>query len=330
MNKDTLSVINDIHKKHGEGSIFKMGDKVDTQIPCIPSGLPVLDEDIIGIGGIPKGRITEIYGAESGGKTSLLLAIIASAQRLEKGKACAFIDAEHALDASWASRIGVNMDDLFVSQPDSGEEAIDIAERLSKSGQFSVIGIDSVAALVPQAELDGEISDANIGLQARLMSKTCRKLRHCVHETGTALIFINQLREKIGITFTQGPTHTTSGGRALRFYASLRLEVTRVGSFKEGEEIVGNTVKIKAVKNKLAPPFKEAELQLRFDRGFDNRESQVDSLIKKGIFKKSGAWIYYEHKDLKFQGKKAAREYVEANLVELTGILSQGEIHVGK
>jgi recombination protein RecA len=309
-----------VEKKYGKGTLFQLGEQVGQPVPCIPTGITSLDKDVLGIGGFPKGRIIEMYGETGGGKSTMLLTIIASAQKLEPDKECGIIDAEHSFSADWAHKNGVNVDKLFISQPDSGEQSLDITEDLINSEQFSVIGVDSVAALVPQAELDGEISDQNIGLQARLMSKACRRLRNIVNNTQTLLVFTNQLRQNIGITFQQGPQHVTTGGKALKFYASVRLEITRIGAVKDGDEIIGNQVKIKAVKNKLAPPFKEAVIELKFDSGFDKANDLLEHLVANGKVDKSGAW--YSYKDERMgQGKLQAREYIIERFDEMIKLL---------
>lgn len=289
--------IRDIKKEHGDEAIVKLGERVAKPLPCIPTGIFDVDYTVLGIGGLPRGRVVEIYGPESGGKTTLLLRAIAKAQA--NGELCAFIDAEHAFDPSWAALNGVKVDDLLVSQPDNGEQALEIAEALIRSGAFGIVGIDSVAALVPRAELEGEMGDSHVGLQARLMSQALRKLTGIVSKSGTVLVFINQIREKIGVMF--GSPETTTGGRALKFYSSVRLDVRRIQQVKRGDEIVGNKVKIKGAKMKVSAPFREAEVDLLFNKGFDESGNLVDAAIRHGIIKQSGAWFTY--KDQRYQGK---------------------------
>jgi len=312
-----IEVIEKVQKQFGDGSIFQLSENNKREMEVIPTGITTLDNEILGVGGIPKGRIVEIFGAESSGKTTLCLKVIAQAQKKEPDKGCVIIDAEHSLDPKWARVNEVDTDKLYISQPDSGEEALSIAQELISSGEFSVVVVDSVAALTPQAELDGEMGDANVGLQARLMSQAMRKLRGIVNKSGTILIFTNQIRENIGITFHQGPNKTTPGGRALRFYSSIRLEVTRTGSNTKNDEVVSNKVKIKAVKNKVSAPYREKEFELLFDIGFDVSGDLIDIAIDKGVVKKGGAWFTYL--DNKFQGKADFRDFLkeEANLNQL-------------
>lgn len=280
--------ISGIDKAWGEGTVINLGAGVGKEIPCVPTGLYNVDFDVIGVGGVPRGRITEIFGPESGGKTTLALNIVASAQRA--GGIAAYIDIEHALDPAWMKKSGVEVDDLFVSQPDYGEQALDITGKLLESKAFDVIVVDSVAALVPKAELEGDFGDSHMGLQARLMSQAMRKMNGSLGNC--ALIFINQIRDKIGVMF--GSPETTTGGRALKFYASLRLDVRRIAQVKLGEANVGNKVKIKAAKNKISPPFREAEVELLFDKGFDAEGSLFDAAVRAGIVDKSGAWFSYK------------------------------------
>ena len=299
------SLMADINKEFGAGTIATLVGKKNVPVDVIPFGIEDLDIGVIGCGGLPRGRITEIYGAESGGKTTLALTAVANAQRM--GMACAYIDAENALDPTWMSTIGVDTDKLLICQPDSGEESLSIAIRIVESGEIPLVVIDSVAALTPQVELDGEMSDAQMGAQARMMGKAMRKLTGPAKTANAAVVFINQIREKMGVTF--GSNTTTPGGRALKFAASLRLEVTRIGSFKKGEEIIGNNVKIKVAKNKLAAPFKSAEFQLRFDSGFDIYGGILDKLIQSGEVVAKGAWFIAG--DLKMQGREAAVQWVK-------------------
>lgn len=306
---DALKII---EKEHGKGAVLKMGSKHIIKLPAIPTGIHSLDYRVLGIGGIPKGRIVEIFGPESSGKTTLLLRAIAEVQK--RGGRSAIIDAEHAFDPVWAALNGVIVDELFISQPDCGEQAMQIAEVLIASGAFDIIGVDSVAALVPRAELDGDIGDSNVGLQARLMSQTTRKLTGIVSKSGTCLVFINQIREKIGVMF--GSPETTTGGRALKFFSSVRLDIRRIGSIKVGDAIIGNNVRIKAVKNKCAAPFRETEVALLFDRGFDLMGDLFDAGVVSGVIDKSGAWYAYKGEKLG-QGKTNAITALEtAKLVD--------------
>jgi len=307
--KKALNVaISQIEKSHGKGSIMRLGiDGPKVQIPAIPTGAINLDA-AIGIGGIPRGRITEIYGPESSGKTTLCLHVIANAQR--SGGIAAFIDAEHALDIQYGRRLGVDVDNLLVSQPDTGEQALEIAETLVRSGALDVIVIDSVAALVPRAEIEGEMGDSHVGLQARLMSQALRKLTGAINRSQTAVVFTNQIREKIGVMF--GNPETTTGGRALKFYASLRMDIRRIGSIKDREELVGNKTRVKVVKNKVAPPFKQADFDIMFNVGIDHYGIVVDMAVEAGIVQKSGAWFSYG--DIRLgQGRENAKGFLQEN-----------------
>lgn len=281
-------VLENIHKQFGVESLRRLGEESVVDCEVISTGSITLDA-AIGVGGIPKGRIVEFYGPESSGKTTLALHAIASAQ--QSGGVAAFIDAEHALDPGYARKLGVNLDELLVSQPDSGEQALEIAELLTRSGGVDIIVIDSVAALTPQAELNGEMGDAHVGLQARLMSQGLRKLTGIVKKTGTTIVFINQIRMKIGVSF--GSPETTTGGNALKFYASLRLDIRRTGKAMSGDEIVGNEVRVKVVKNKLAAPFRTASFELLFSRGINRLGELIDLGVELGIVSKSGAWFSY-------------------------------------
>ena len=296
-----------IEKTCGKGSIMRMGQESWVRVDAIPTGAINLDA-AIGVGGIPRGRITEIYGPESSGKTTLALHVAASAQR--RGGVAAYIDAEHALDVEYAKKLGVEIENLLVSQPDSGEEALEITEILVRSGAIDVIVVDSVAALVPKAELEGEMGEAHMGLQARLMSQALRKLAGSINRSRTSVIFINQLREKIGVMF--GNPETTTGGRALKFYASVRLDVRRIGPVKDREAIVGSRVRVKVVKNKVAPPFKQAEFDIMFDEGISHCALLVDLASEIGVIEKSGAWYSYG-KERIGQGRENAKLYLKDN-----------------
>lgn len=298
-----------IEQQFGKGSLMKLGTGIERlNIECIPSGAILLDE-ALGIGGYPKGRIIEIYGPESSGKTTLALHAIAEAQK--KGGIAAFIDAEHALDPVYAKNLGVNTDELWVSQPDNGEQALEIAENLVRSGAVDLIVVDSVAALTPQAEIQGEMGDSHVGLQARLMSQALRKLTGTISKSGACLIFINQIRMKIGVMF--GNPETTTGGNALKFYASVRLEVRRVETITQGaDNAVGNLVRVKVVKNKVAPPFRKVELDIMFGKGVSATSSLLDAAVKYDLIKKSGAW-YSLGEERIGQGKENAKVYLESN-----------------
>lgn len=296
-----------IERQHGKGAIMKMGDQPRVAMPAISTGSLNLDI-ALGIGGLPEGRICEIYGPESSGKTTLTLQVIAQAQK--KGKTCAFIDAEHALDPIYAEKLGVNIDDLLVSQPDNGEQALEIADMLVRSNAVDVVVIDSVAALTPKAEIEGEMGDSHMGLQARLMSQALRKLTGNVKNNNCLMIFINQIRMKIGVMF--GSPETTTGGNALKFYASVRLDIRRTGAVKEGDEIVGNETRVKVVKNKVSPPFKQAEFQILYGMGTNHMGEVLDAGVKEGFIDKSGAWYSYKGEKIG-QGKNNSCTYLREN-----------------
>jgi recombination protein RecA len=296
-----------IEKQFGKGSIMKLGESPRLNIDVIPTGSLELDI-ALGVGGIPRGRVTEIFGPESSGKTTVALHVIAEAQKA--GGAAAFIDAEHALDPVYASNLGVDIDNLLVSQPDTGEQALEIAEALVRSGAIDVIVIDSVAALVPKAEIEGEMGDSHVGLQARLMSQALRKLSGIINKSNTSAVFINQLREKVGVMF--GNPETTPGGRALKFYSSVRLDVRRIETLKQGTEMVGNRTRVKVVKNKVAPPFRQAEFDIIYGEGISREGSILDMGVSLDIINKSGAW--YSYKDSRIgQGRENARQFLKGN-----------------
>ncbi|NLA28954.1 MAG: recombinase RecA [Propionibacterium sp.] len=296
-----------IEKQHGKGSVMRLGDQNHAQIEVIPTGSIALDV-ALGIGGLPRGRIVEVYGPESSGKTTVALHAIANAQL--EGGLCAFIDAEHALDPSYAAALGVDTDSLLVSQPDNGEQALEIADTLIRSGALTLIVVDSVAALTPKAEIEGEMGDSHVGLQARLMSQALRKITGALKSANTTAIFINQLREKIGVMF--GSPETTTGGRALKFYSSVRLDVRRIESLKDGTDIVGNRTRVKVVKNKVAPPFKQAEFDIMYGQGISREGSLIDMGVDIGLVRKAGSWFTYGDDQLG-QGKENARNYLRRN-----------------
>ena len=296
-----------IDRQFGKGSVMRLGSEDRAPVEVIPTGSIALDV-ALGVGGLPRGRIIEIYGPESSGKTTLTLHAIANAQRA--GGIAAFVDAEHALDPDYAKKLGVDIDALLVSQPDTGEQALEIADMLVRSGSIDLIVIDSVAALVPRAEIEGEMGDSHVGLQARLMSQALRKLTGGLNQTNTTMIFINQLREKIGVFF--GSPETTAGGKALKFYASVRLDIRRIETLKDGTEAVGNRTRVKVVKNKMAPPFKQAEFDILYGVGISREGSLIDYGVDQGIVKKSGAWYTYDGDQLG-QGKENARNFLLQN-----------------
>jgi recombination protein RecA len=306
-----------IERAHGKGSIMKLGEQQVVDIEAISTGSLGLDI-ALGIGGLPRGRVIEIYGPESSGKTTLALHLVAEAQKT--GGQCAFIDAEHALDPSYARKLGVKVEDLLISQPDAGEQALEIADTLVRSGAIDVIVIDSVAALVPRAELEGEMGDAHVGLQARLMSQALRKLTGSIARSRCMIVFINQIRMKIGVMF--GNPETTTGGNALKFYASVRLDIRRIGAIKDRDEVVGNQTRVKVVKNKVAPPFKTVEFDIMYGEGISKRGELIDLGVKAGIVEKSGAWFSYDSTRIG-QGRENAKQFLKDN-PEMAAAIERG------
>ena len=328
-NKAVVSAMGQIERQFGKGAIMKLGDRPVEDIPVISTGSIELDR-ALGIGGLPRGRVIEIFGPESSGKTTLALHAVAQAQK--QGGIAAFIDAEHALDIVYARKLGVNCDELLVSQPDTGEQALEIADMLVRSGAIDVMVIDSVAALVPRAEIEGEMGDAHMGLQARLMSQALRKLTATIGKTMTSVIFINQIRMKIGVMF--GNPETTTGGNALKFYSSVRMDIRRIGAIKDGQEVVGNRTRVKVVKNKMAPPFKEAEFDIMYGEGISRAGDLLDVGVSTGIIDKSGSWYSYNGERIG-QGRENVKKFfydnldlfekVELKVREAVGLLSADE-----
>ncbi len=296
-----------IERQFGKGSIMKLGGQPIIDVPVIPTGSLALDK-ALGVGGLPRGRVIEVFGPESSGKTTLALHAVASAQK--QGGIAAFIDAEHALDVAYAKKLGVNCDELLVSQPDTGEQALEIADMLIRSGAMDIVVIDSVAALVPRAEIEGDMGDSHMGLQARLMSQALRKLTGTINKTMTSLIFINQIRMKIGVVF--GNPETTTGGNALKFYSSVRLDIRRIGAIKDGQEITGNRTRVRVVKNKMAPPFKDAEFDIMYGEGISQTGDLLDSGVEAGIIDKSGSWYSYEGERIG-QGRENVKKFFKEN-----------------
>jgi len=317
------AALSNIEKKFGKGSIMRLGEREVSDIPAISTTSLSLDA-AVGVGGVPRGRIVEIYGPESSGKTTLALHIVAEAQKA--GGVAAYIDAEHAMDADYAGKLGVDIDQLLISQPDSGEQALEIAEALVRSNGVDVIVVDSVAALVPRAELDGEMGDSLPGLQARLMSQALRKLTAIVAQSNTCFIFINQIREKIGVMF--GSPETTTGGRALKFYSSLRLDIRRIGAIKDGDRIVGNRTKVKVAKNKVAPPFRECEFDIMYGEGISREGDLLDLAVNNRVVEKSGAWFSYKGERLG-QGRENAKQLLKENAETLRKIEKEVKMKLG-
>jgi recombination protein RecA len=312
-----------IEKQYGKGAIMKLGEQGHVGVAAISTGALALDL-ALGIGGLPRGRVVEIYGPESSGKSTLAMHVVAEAQR--NGGLCAYVDAEHAMDPVYAAAIGVNVDELYISQPDTGEQALEITDMLIRSGALDVIVIDSVAALTPRAEIEGEMGDTHVGLQARLMSQALRKLTANLNKSRTICIFINQLREKIGVMF--GSPETTPGGRALKFYSSVRLDIRRVETIKDGAEMIGNRTRVKVAKNKVAPPFKLAEFDIMYGKGISREGSLLDVAVDLGIVKKSGAWFTYEGEQLG-QGRENAKQFLAENVDMVFEIMEKIKVEAG-
>ena len=318
------AAIGQIEKQYGKGAVMKLGDpSAQMNVETIPTGALSLDI-ALGLGGIPKGRIVEIYGPESSGKTTVTLHMIAEVQK--RGGIAGFIDAEHALDPVYAKNIGVDIDNLYISQPDNGEQALEITETMVRSGAIDIIVVDSVAALVPKAEIDGDMGDSHVGLQARLMSQALRKLTAIISKSNCTVIFINQLREKVGVMF--GNPETTTGGRALKFYASVRMDVRRIESLKQGGEVIGNRTKVKVVKNKIAPPFKEAEFDIMFGEGISTAGDILDLAAGIDVINKSGAWYAYEGNKIG-QGRENAKQYLKENPAIMEAVENKVRAHFG-
>jgi len=305
--KALLMALGQIEKQFGKGSVMKMSEKGDMAVEAVSTGAFALDL-ALGIGGLPRGRVVEIYGPESSGKSTLAMHVVAEAQR--NGGICAYVDAEHAMDPVYAKAIGVDIDELLISQPDTGEQALEITDMLVRSGAIDVVVVDSVAALTPRAEIEGDMGDSHVGLQARLMSQALRKLTANLNKSNTICIFINQLREKIGVMF--GSPETTPGGRALKFYSSVRLDIRRIESIKDGAEVVGNRTRVKVVKNKVAPPFRQCEFDIMYGRGISREGSLLDVGVEVGVIKKSGAWFTYDGEQLG-QGRENAKNFLSDN-----------------
>ncbi|SHI27636.1 recombinase RecA [Ferrimonas marina] len=321
------AALGQIEKQFGKGSIMRLGDATTLDIESVPTGSLGLDI-ALGIGGLPYGRIVEIYGPESSGKTTMTLQVVAEAQK--QGKTCAFVDAEHALDPVYAEKLGVNVDELLVSQPDTGEQALEICDMLVRSGAVDVVIVDSVAALTPKAEIEGEMGDSHVGLQARLMSQALRKLTANIKRSNTLCIFINQIRMKIGVMF--GSPETTTGGNALKFYASVRLDIRRIGAIKDGDEVVGNETRVKVVKNKVAPPFKQTEFQILYGEGTSKEGELIDLGVKQKLVEKSGAWYSYKGEKIG-QGKANSIRFLKENVAisnEIEGLLREQLLVVAK
>jgi len=312
-----------IEKQYGKGAVMKMGEKGSMNVETISTGALALDL-ALGIGGLPRGRVVEVYGPESSGKSTLAMHVVAEAQR--NGGICAYIDAEHAMDPVYAAKIGVDVDELLISQPDTGEQALEITDMLIRSNALDVVVIDSVAALTPRAEIEGEMGDSHVGLQARLMSQALRKLTANLNKSHTICIFINQLREKIGVMF--GSPETTPGGRALKFYSSVRLDIRRIEAIKDGVEVVGNRTRVKVVKNKVAPPFRQAEFDIMYGKGISREGSLIDIGVDLGFVKKSGAWYTYEGEQLG-QGRENAKQFLTENAEVMVEISEKIRTHMG-